>query len=153
MRYFLSFIGVMVCVVLCCFVSEENGVVQMMRMGDLFTLSVMLLVIITIIISAGLHRDFIRAFRLALSKRGTVSLKELKRGKEAMDLALKAVAGSGVLNFSISAVEALLKQPRSEVPGCLAVSTLGIIYAAILFLLLIPIQAKLRVKIMEYMEE
>jgi len=125
----------------------------MAHMLDLVTLISLLLVIVTIMLSAGLHRDFFRAFRLALSKRGDFSLLELKRAKEAVDLALKAIVGSGVLNFSVGAVQSLYVRRMMSIPPCLAVSTLGILYAVFMFLLLIPIQSKLKVKMMEYMGE
>ncbi len=127
--------------------------VQMGRMLDLVTLFSLLLVIITVMISAGLHKDFFHAFRLALSKRGNWSLLELKRAKEAIDLALKAIVGGGVLNFSVGAVESFFVDRLKSIPPCLGVSTLGILYAVFMFLLLIPIQAKLKVKMMEYMGE
>lgn len=127
--------------------------VQMGRMLDLVTLFSLLLVIITVMISAGLHKDFFHAFRLALSKRGNWSLLELKRAKEAIDLALKAIVGGGVLNFSVGVVESLFVDRMKVIPPNLAVSTLGILYAVFMFLLLIPIQAKLKVKMVEYMGE
>ncbi|MCI8337325.1 MAG: hypothetical protein HFH62_01405 [Lachnospiraceae bacterium] len=153
MRYFLSIIGVVACFLLLCVCTDQSLMVQMGRMLDLVTLFSLLLVIITVMISAGLHKDFFHAFRLALSKRGNWSLLELKRAKEAIDLALKAIVGGGVLNFSVGAVESFFVDRLKSIPPCLGVSTLGILYAVFMFLLLIPIQAKLKVKMMEYMGE
>lgn len=153
MRYFISIVGVVACFVFLCLVTDQSVAVQMGHMGDLVTLLSLLLVIVTIMLSAGLHRDFFHAFRLALSKRGNFSLLELKRAKEAVDLALKAIVGGGVLNFSVGAVQSLYADRLAIIPPNLAVSTLGILYAIFMYLLLIPIQAKLKVKMMEYMGE
>lgn len=149
----MSIIGVVACFLLLCVCTDQSLMVQMGRMLDLVTLFSLLLVIITVMISAGLHKDFFHAFRLALSKRGNWSLLELKRAKEAIDLALKAIVGGGVLNFSVGAVESFFVDRLKSIPPCLGVSTLGILYAVFMFLLLIPIQAKLKVKMMEYMGE
>lgn len=153
MRYFLSIIGVVACLLLLCLCTDQSLAIQIGRMMDLVTLFSLLLVIITIMISAGLHKDFFHAFRLALSKKGNRSLLELKRAKEAIDLALKAIIGGGVLNFSVGVVESLFVDRMKSIPPCLGVSTLGILYAVFMYLLLIPIQAKLKVKMMEYMGE
>lgn len=153
MRYFLSIIGVVACLLWLCVCTDQRLMVQLGRMADLVTLLSLLLVIVSIMVSSGLHKDFFHAFRLALSKRGNPSLLELKRAKEAVDLALKAIIGGGVLNFSVGAVESFFVDQMKSIPPCLGVSTLGILYAVFMFLLLIPIQAKLKVKMMEYMGE
>lgn len=156
MRYFISVIGVVVSFLLLCFVTEEGvSVVWMLHMADPFTIGIVVLVVITILLSAGLHKDFIQAFRLALSKKGDISLLRLKRSKEAVDLALKAIIGSGLLSTSVGVVEVL--EAKTVIPSNLGVNlgvvSLGLVYSAFLCLLLIPIQAKLKIKIMEYMEE
>ena len=153
MKYFISVIGVVLCVWLLCLVSSGDTVVQLVHMGDLFTLLVILLVVITILAATGLHKDFIHAFQLALSKKAHASMAQLKRAKEAVDLTLRSIIGSGVMITSISIVQSLFLAESSALPANLGVSTLGIVYASCLYLLLLPIRAKLEVKIMEYMEE
>lgn len=153
MRYFISIVGVVAGVLLLCFVTEESGFVQLLRMVDGITLVILLLVVITIMISAGLHKDFIQAFRLALSKGEDISLPKLKRAKEAVDLTIKAIIGVGILISSIGAVQSFAQGFQETTMPCLAVSVLGIVYAVMVFLLLLPIQTKLKVKIMKYMEE
>lgn len=153
MRYFISVIGVVMCVWLMCLVSSGNALVQLLQMGDLFTLLIILLVVITILLATGLHKNFIHAFQLALSKKENGSMVQLKRAKEAVDLTLRSIIGSGVLVTSVSIVQSLFLAEHSALPANLGVSTLGIVYAACLYLLLLPIHAKIGVKIMEYMEE
>lgn len=153
MRYFISIVGVVAGVLLLCFVTQESGFVQLLYMVDGITLVILLLVVITIMISAGLHKDFIQAFRLALSKGEDISLPKLKRAKEAVDLTIKSIVGAGVLISSIGAVQSFAQGLQETTMPCLGVSALGIVYAVMLFLLLLPIQTKLKVKIMKYMEE
>lgn len=152
MKYFISIIGVVTCFLLLCFCGEESGVIQMLHMADAISLLSMLLVTVSILISAGLHKDFIHAFGLAWSKNSAKSLLELKRAREAVDLAVKAFISSGVLVFSVGVIESCFADTRAIAPN-MGVSTTGILYAAIFSLFLIPIKAKLKVKIMEYMGE
>lgn len=152
MKYFVSIIGVMVSFLLLCFCTQENGIIQMGRMGDFISLLSIMLVLVPILISTDLHKDFIHAFRLALSKTSGKGLLELKRAKEAVDLALKSIIGSGVLVFSVGAIESFFSDAAVVAPN-LGVSTIGLLYASVFSLFLIPIQVKLKVKIMEYMGE
>lgn len=153
MKYFLSIIGVAACFVLLCFAGEESGYIQMMRMGDSISLFALLLVVVTVLISVGLHKDFFCAFRIAYGKKGGRSLMEMKRAKEAVDLAIKAAAGAGILGFCVGVVESSYCDRLASIPINIGVSTISLLYAVIFSLLLIPIQSKLKMKIMEYMGE
>lgn len=152
MKYFLSIIGVVACFLVLCFCGQESGFIQMANMADMISLFSMLLVVIPILISASLHKDFIHAFSLAWSKTSGRSLMELKRGKEAVDLAIKAIIGSGVLSFCVGFIEVAFSNAKYVLPN-FGVCVTGLLYAAFFTLLLIPVQAKLKVKIMEYMGE
>lgn len=150
MKYFISVIGVLAAFLFLCFCAQKNIVVYMV---DGVTLGVMVLIIITVLLSAGLHQDFVQAFRFALGKPEHVSLLKLKRAKEAVTLTLKATIGFAVLITSISVIGSLRLATPAALPVNLAVSILGLVYSAIFCLLLIPIQAKIKIKIMEYLAE
>ena len=153
MKYFLSIIGVAACFVLLCFVGEESGYIQLARMGDTVSFFALLLVVVSILISVGLHKDFFRAFRIAYGRKGGKSLKEMKRAKEAVDLAIKSTAGSGILGFCVGVVESSYCDRLASIPINIGVSTISLLYAVIIALFLIPIQSRLKLKIMEYMGE
>ena len=90
MRYFLSVIGVVITFLLLCFCGG-NGWEYLASMADVISMLSILLIVIPILISSGLHRDFIHAFPLALGKAEGKSLRQLKRAKEAVDLAIRAM--------------------------------------------------------------
>ena len=104
MRYFLSVIGVVITFLLL-FFCGGNGWEYLASMADVISMLSILLIVIPILISSGLHRDFIHAFPLALGKAEGKSLRQLKRAKEAVDLAIKAVVGSGLLSFFVGVIE------------------------------------------------
>lgn len=153
MKYFISIIGVLACFFLLCFSGSEGGLVQMGRMGDAVSLLALLMVVVAIVSSVGLHRDFFRAFRIAYGRKGGKSLMEMKRAKEAVDLVIKATAGSGFLGFCVGVIESCFCDRLKAIPVNIAVSTISLLYAAILVLFLIPVQSRLKLKIMEYMGE
>ena len=124
-------------------------------MGDAVSLLALLLVVVSILISVGLHKDFFHAFRIAFGRKGGRNLGELRRAKEAVDLVIKAVAGSGCLGFCVGVIESsyIDKDNLTSLPICIGVATISLLYSVIFILFLIPVQSRLKIKIMEYMGE
>lgn len=87
--YLLSIVGVIVMTVVMGFISG----LDVGNLFDFISLLLLLLLLIPMLISGGLFKDFNNAFRLGIGKRQPVSLMELKRAKEAVCLAIKESGG------------------------------------------------------------
>ena len=72
------------------------GVEGILYYADWISLVFILLIAIPLLISAGLFLDFNRAFAITLGHKKAESLLVLKRAKEAVELARKAMLYSGV---------------------------------------------------------
>lgn len=149
--YILSILAIIVSVVLmsCCSLN-----VNIMSYIDVVSLMVILLISIPVLISAGLGKDFNRAFGFTLGNRKADSLVSLKRAKEAVELVRKTMIYSGIFAGVFSAI-CVLNQTgdMSKIGLNIAVCLITILYGVAINILLLPISAKLEVKIAEYMHK
>lgn len=129
-----------------------GGMANFILFVDLPSLIIILIILIPILASAGLLRDFNNAFSVALSKKKDWTLLEIKRAREAVELARKTLVASGAFTFLFAMVVILrtLDTPETLGPN-MAVALLTFIYAEILNLLLLPISSKIKVKELEYL--
>jgi len=130
------------------------GVGGILNYVDLVSLVFILLITIPVLISARLFRDFNRAFAITLGNRKVESLITLKRAKEAVELARKAMLYSGIFVGIFSTVIVLNQVTDFSILGPnISVAWLSALYGIGLDILLLPIQSRLEIKIAEYMHK
>ena len=151
--YILSILAIIVSVFFMCSISSW-GVGGILNYVDLVSLVFILLIAIPVLISAGLFKDFNRAFAITLGHKKADSLIVLKRAKEAVELARKAMLYSGVFVGIFSTVIVLNEVTDFSALGPnLSVAWLSALYGIGLDILLIPISSRLEIKIAEYMHK
>lgn len=153
--YFISVIAVIVCVLFTAAVTRDGLDENLFRLFDLVTFLFFPVILIPMLVSAGLGKDFLNAFRLALGKgEKSKSLEELKRARESVCLAIHSIIACGILTFGLSVVYIMYTCTKPEIIAVnMGVGILSIIYAAVFVLFLFPIRSRLEIKIMEYMQE
>lgn len=130
------------------------GVGGILNYVDWVSLVFILLISIPVLISAGLFRDFNRAFAITLGNKKVESLIVLKRAKEAVELARKAMLYSGVFVGIFSTVIVLNQVTDFSILGLnISVAWLSALYGIGLDILLLPISSRLEIKIAEYMHK
>ncbi len=140
--YFLSLFGVIFTTWLISFFADGRWD----RMVDFMSLVVLLLLVIPILISSGLHKDFSNAFRFSIGKKKPDKLLELKRAREAVNL----IAAS-VFIAMVQMIQILYTLDNlSSLGPNIAVMLVSIMYGMCFVLLLLPIQSKLNVRIQEF---
>jgi len=99
---------------------------------------------------AGVQKDFIKAFPLAMKKIVSTDIHQLKKSLLAMETAILTVNVVGLLSFGIGLVTILTKLTdlASIVPHVL-VALLSVMYGLAATLLLIPVYMRLKIKLIE----
>lgn len=151
--FFLSMISVVFLTVVMCGISGMNGS-YISRYLDFQTLLFLVLFLIPLLISGGLLKDFQNAFRLVIGKKEAENLLELKRAKEAVSLTIKIMIVVSVFICAIQGIFVIysMDDPASLGPS-FSVSLLALIYGLGMALVLLPLQARLQIKIQEYISE
>lgn len=149
--YFISILAVIVAMVLVNFISTSG--VSLAWYIDIPSLLLLIILCVPLMYSAGLLKDFNNAFRFVVAKKQAKSLIELKRAQEAVSLAVRTLLLSGVFVFFVTVViiAAKLDDPALLGPN-LAVAILVIVYAVAISLILLPLRAQMKVKILEFLE-
>ena len=145
--YFLSLLGVIITTALISFFT--NG--RWDRMFDVMSLLILLLLVIPILISSGLSKDFSNAFRYSIGKKKPEKLLELKRAKEAVSLVIWTTVSASVFVTMAQLIQILywISELSSLGPN-LSVMIISIMYGMGFVLLLLLMQAILNVKIQEF---
>lgn len=134
----------------------QNGTSYLAYYFDAHSIIVFLILVIPILISTGLIKNFNHAFGLAFGKRKANNLMELKRAEEAVALVQKTAVYGGVFSSLFYAVIFLKSADFSSFNGVgyfLSAALTNIVYAAAINLFLLPVYTKLKLKIAEYMQE
>lgn len=141
----------------------EGGLVMVLNFFDIPSLLLILLLVIPILISAGLIKDFRLSFKRAFLERMSVTRAELKRSMEAVMLAVRANWTAGIFCFLISSC-LIWGLDMEEIGGNLeqyihiflanvAVAVLPLFYAAVLNLILLAVYGRLKKRCIDYMGE
>lgn len=151
--YFLSMVSVVLLTVLMCGTSGMNGG-YIMRYLDFNTILFLVLFLIPLLISGGLLKDFHNAFRLVIGKKEAEDLLELKRAKEAVNLTIKVMIAVSVFICAVQGIFVIysMDDPMSLGPS-FSIALLSLIYGMGVALILFPLQARLNVKIQEFISE
>ncbi len=101
-------------------------------------------------VASGLLKDFNNAFRLTIGKKNAKSILELKRAKEAVKFAGKLFIMSGFLGTLMGII--MVGYSCSSIMINMSVALLTMFYGLVLYILLLPIQLRIEIKISEFMQ-
>lgn len=150
--YTLSVIVVIVSVFLLASAGEA-GVFGIFHFFDIVSMLIVIIIFISMMVASGLLKDFNNAFRLTIGKKNAKSILELKRAKEAVKFAGKLFIMSGFLGtlmgiimvaYSCSTIKSIMIN--------MSVALLTMFYGLVLYILLLPIQLRIEIKISEFMQ-
>ncbi|MCI9079535.1 MAG: hypothetical protein HFH68_11550 [Lachnospiraceae bacterium] len=153
--YIFAIIGV-ICSVLLLNVVTEEGFAGMMIYYDVISMLQLVVLIVPILAAAGLVKDFNVALKLALGKKKAESMLQLKKAKEAVKLTGKICIASGIMGTCCGIIRVFYSYKNESMGSLLSgsgVAMLTLFYALIIYLLLLPIESKIEIKISEYMQE
>lgn len=120
---------------------------------DVISLIMILILIIPVVISAGLIKDFGRAFLFAVGKRQADSLNEINRSIVAVKMMMSASLLGGGFLFLCSVIQILMQiDDLSKLGPNVSIAIITMIYSLVIALLLLPIKAKLEIQKQEYMQ-
>ena len=150
--YILSVIVVIVSVFLLASAGEA-GVFGIFHFFDIVSMLIVIIIFISMMVASGLLKDFNNAFGLTIGKKNAKSILELKRAKEAVKFAGKLFIMSGFLGtlmgiimvgYSCSTIKSIMIN--------MSVALLTMFYGLVLYILLLPIQLRIEIKISEFMQ-
>lgn len=151
--YLLAILGIILFVMLVGMTSEM-GFVYLSSCIDLSSLLLILIIVIPIMASMGMLKDLNHAFRLTLGRKKADSLSELKRAKMAMTYLIRCSLFAGVVGTLVGAIQVLVFYNKDMVvmTASMAVALCSLLYAFVIAIVLLPIEARLDQKIAEFME-
>ncbi len=146
--YILSVIVVIVSVFLLASAGEA-GVFGIFHF-DIVSMLIVIIIFISMMVASGLLKDFNNAFRLTIGKKNAKSILELKRAKEAVKFAGKLFIMSGFLGTLMGII--MVGYSCSSIMINMSVALLTMFYGLVLYILLLPIQLRIEIKISEFMQ-
>ena len=151
--YFLSMVSVILLTVLMCGTSGMNGS-YFVRYLDFVTFLFLVLFLVPLLISGGLLKDFQNAFRLGIGRKKATSLSELKRAKEAVSLTIKVMLVLSVFICAVQGIYVIYNMDDLTLLGpSFSVALLSLVYGMGMALALFPLQARINIKIQEFISE
>lgn len=130
-----------------------SGLLMVMGRGeaawfiDLPSLLIILLFDGMLLFASGLAKDLNNAFRIGLKKGDGAGLSEIKRAIEAVILVRRTSVAAGAFSMIFGLVMAMGYLTTPEMLGStLAVASLTLLYALAIDLILLPLEARLRLK-------
>lgn len=151
--YLLSILAVLLAsLIMMCF--SAGGIGEIYYFGDLWSFLILLIICVPILIGSGLWKDFNNAFRLAGRKKKETTLLEVKRAIEAFSLVIKTLLAAGCFIVIFSVI--LLLTDRSlenyVLQINLSVAVLPLLYVFAIIIFLLPIEARLKVRLNELLQ-
>lgn len=116
------------------------------------SLILVLLLVLPVLISAGLFRDFNNAFRLSVSRKKEFTHLELLRAIEAVNLAIKALWASGIFHTIFGIIHVFVTMSGEQRLRATTISMITLLYAAFFVILLLPMRSRLLVQLHELPE-
>lgn len=150
--YILSIIGLILVVLIveCSLWGLENSFVMLI---DFPSFVLLMIIGVTILLAAGMGKDFLAAFHLAFGREKQAGLRKRKRAAEAVELFMKAVRYGSIFTALLQFVAIYsLMEDTTKWSVCLSVLLLAVLYAYAVNLLLLPVKSRLDLGIIEYMQ-
>lgn len=131
-----------------------GGVAAIGNFIDMPTFIYVTLITILVLVLAGMFKNFLRAFPLAIKRGGVSSILQMKKSLLAVKTAMIAINLTGLLSFFIAFVISLkeCRWGEIETEGLMfwtAIALLNIVYALVITLMLLPIYIRLKGKMIE----
>lgn len=151
--YLLAILGVILFVVLVGGVTDM-GFASLSSCIDVTSLLLILVIVIPVMASMGMLKDLNHAFRLTLGKGKADSLPELKRAKMAITYLIRCSLLAGTVGALVGGIQILyfFRENIQSLMAGLAVAICPLLYAFVIAIVLLPIEARLAIKISEFME-
>lgn len=134
---------------------SANGMAALPNYLDIPSLLILLLLVIPVLISAGMLKDFFVSFKRAFSAQITCTRVELQRSMEAVKLARKSNYTAGVFGFLLAFVHVCKCYDRVQ-PYVfwvnMAVAIIPLIYAAAFDLVFLAVYGRLKKRYMDFMQ-
>lgn len=151
--YLLAILGVIVAVILTG-TYIEPGIASLASCIDSFALLFILVIVIPLMASMGMLKDVNQAFKLTLGKKKAESLRELKRARLAMTYLIRCSLFAGAMGAVLGGIQVtyFCKDEAIALAPSLGVAACPLLYAFVIAIVLLPIEARLEQKILEFME-
>ena len=121
---------------------------------DLPSLLPLILFNITMLLSAGLLKDFNNAFRFVVRTDQEESLTKLRRSIEAVRLARRVTLAAGGFDLFFQFILILGRIDFPEILGpYIAIGMLGLLYVFAFVLLLLPMESRLQIKLQNMLQD
>ncbi len=148
--YLLSILAIIICILAISYVGPGLSLYSYV---DVYSFLFLVILSVPVLISSGLLKDLNNAFRLVIGKRAEATLLELKRALLAVKITIKVIIYGGIMLMLLQMVVLLhqMSDPATLGPSISAM-LLTFLYAMIFSILLLPIKAKLEIKILEYIQ-
>ena len=152
--YLLSVICVILLTTVMCGSWGVTGSTMFYRFCDFSTIIFLVLFLVPLLISGGVLKDFSNAFHLVIGKKEAGSLSELKRAKEAVNLTIKIMIVVSVFICALQGIFIIYSMDDlAKLGPSFSVALLSLIYGMGIALVLLPLQARLNIKIQEFISE
>lgn len=151
--YLLAILGVILAVVLTGMFTAP-GIASLSSCVDSVSLILILVIVIPLMASMGMLKDLNQAFKLTLGKKKAESLRELKRARLAITYLIRSSLFAGALGtlFGVIQLASLCNEELGFFAAGLGVAACSLLYAFVIAIVLLPIEARLEQKILEFME-
>lgn len=150
--YVLLVIGLAIAVIMV--EASAWGLSNVTMLFDVPSLLLLMIIGISMLLAAGLGKDFLAAFRLALGKEGQAGLRERQRAVEAVELFMKSLRYGGVFGLVLQFISIYgLLEDAAMWSVHLSVLLILPLYAYAINLLLLPVKSRLKLGMIEYMQE
>ena len=147
--YLISILTVMIVIALLVSFGQTSIAVFI----DLPSVLLLVILLVPILISAGVWKDFNNAFRIVMERKSEATIAQINRSIAAVELAGKTLlfGSSFIAACSMMIILATLSSPEQLGPN-LAVALLSFLYGLLGYLLLLPLKTRLVTKKIELMQ-
>lgn len=146
-------LSILLFMVVCVVYSLRSSMGNIVYYIDMPSLLLLFLIVLPILISAGLFKDFNNAFKLSVKRKETCSRTELLRAIEAVNLVIKALWAAGIFNSVFLLIQIMATWSDIQLIRGISVSLITLIYAIFFIILLLPLRSRLLVRLHELPEQ
>lgn len=152
--YLLSILLFLILCIAYAIITGQNSLESIMVFVDMPSMLLLFMIVIPVFISSGLWKDFNNAFRLSIKERESAGKVELMRAVEAVSFMIKTLWVTGIFAVTFQLVITFLMYVRDvikqeNIVQYVAISLLPIVYALFFMIFLLPMQARLNVRLKE----
>ena len=154
MGIFVTIIALVLVFLYTAFLSVE-GITSLVNYIDMPSLIILVLLVVPVLISAGMLRDFCASFRRAVSLQTACTRAELQRSMEAVKLARRSNYTAGLFGFLIAFVFVCrgYESMRENVFWLnMAVAVIPVIYAGAFDLIFLAVYGRLKKRYIDFMQ-